>query len=121
MVDSAHIEVVGTCPLGSKCEEIKDGKIHRCMWYIAVQGTDQNTGKEVDDWACAMAWAPMLSIQEANFTRQATANINEVRNEIVNSRDTMIQLAIESRASQVPMLREEKTINTYELTDGTER
>jgi hypothetical protein len=32
------IKTVLTCPLGAKCEEIKDGAIHRCALYIKLAG-----------------------------------------------------------------------------------
>ena len=57
-----ELKTVMTCPLGSKCEEIKDNAIHRCMWYIKLAGMDPTTGKEVDEHGCAMSWMPILLI-----------------------------------------------------------
>ena len=37
------LEIEFTCPLGSECEEIRDNKIYRCMWYTKIAGTDANT------------------------------------------------------------------------------
>lgn len=79
---------VADCPLGAKCEEVKteDGKqyLARCPWYVMVRGTDNNTGKEVDDWGCAIAWMPALMINTANETRQGVAATESFRNEMVN-------------------------------------
>ena len=36
----SEIKTVLTCPLGAKCEEIKDGAIHRCAWYTKLAGTN---------------------------------------------------------------------------------
>ena len=39
------LQVEFTCPLGSECEEIRDKKIYRCMWYTKVSGEDPNTSQ----------------------------------------------------------------------------
>jgi hypothetical protein len=77
------LEVVYTCPLGSACEEVKDNKIHRCAWYTKLVGLDPNTGKEVDDWACAMSWMPMLQVEMSSTNRGQTVAIESFRNETV--------------------------------------
>lgn len=79
---------IAECPLGAKCEEVKtdnSGKqyIARCPWYIMVRGTDINTGKEVDDWGCAIAWLPTLLINTANESRKGVAATESFRNEMV--------------------------------------
>jgi hypothetical protein len=71
-----------TCPLGAKCEEIKDNVMHRCMWYIKLRGTNPNTGAEVDEHGCAMAWLPVLLVENAGATRSASAAIESLRNEV---------------------------------------
>lgn len=82
---------IGDCPLGAKCEEVKtnQGKpvLVRCPWYIKVSGTDNNTGKEVDEWGCAIAWMPALMIQTANESRKSVAATESFRNAVVKERD----------------------------------
>jgi hypothetical protein len=74
------------CPLGAKCEEVKteNGKqyIARCPWYIKVAGFDANSGKEVEDWGCAIAWMPTLMINAANESRKGVAATESFRNEM---------------------------------------
>jgi hypothetical protein len=77
------IEVEFFCPLGSTCEEVKDGVIKRCAWYTKMVGLDPNTGKEVDDWACAMAWMPMLQVEMSKTNRGQTEALESLRNETV--------------------------------------
>ena len=48
--ESKEDDIVMTCPLGSVCEEIKDNKVHRCMWFTKIVGTDPNTGEAIKDW-----------------------------------------------------------------------
>jgi hypothetical protein len=70
------------CPLmKGKCIE------HRCVWYIALRGTNKNTGKEIDEYGCAMAWLPMLMIENANEQRQTAAAVESLRNESIKSED----------------------------------
>lgn len=75
------------CPLGAKCEEVKteDGKqvLYRCPWYVKIRGMDPNTGTELDNWNCAIAWMPLLSINAANEARQGAAATESFRNEMV--------------------------------------
>ena len=77
------LEVVLTCPLGSECEEIKDNKIHRCMWYTPVSGTNPNTGKEIDEWSCAISWLPTLQIETSQTQRGVSSALESFRNETV--------------------------------------
>jgi len=41
------VEEVVSCPLGHKCVEAKDGKLHRCAWHVKMAGVDQS-GKRHD-------------------------------------------------------------------------
>ena len=86
------LEIVFTCPLGSECEEIKDNKIHRCMWYTAVRGTNPNTGEEVDEWNCAIAWGPILQIETSQTQRGVSTALESFRNETVKGQKEFNQL-----------------------------
>lgn len=69
-----------TCPLlGKKCIERK------CMWYIGVRGYNPNTGAEVDQMGCAVAWLPPLLIENSQVGRQAGAAVESFRNEVVDN------------------------------------
>jgi hypothetical protein len=78
------MEIKTTCPLGSQCEEIKDNQMHRCAWYTKLVGKNPNTGEDVDDWSCAIAFMPMLQIEMANTNRGQTAALESFRNETVS-------------------------------------
>ena len=56
---------------------------HECKWYIQVMGKNPNTGQNVNDFDCAIAWLPMLLIEGSQQTRQAGAAIESFRNEMV--------------------------------------
>jgi hypothetical protein len=46
-------------------------------------GKNPNTGQEVNEWACAVRWLPMLLIEGSQQTRQTGAAIESFRNEMV--------------------------------------
>lgn len=67
------------CPLIKKdCVGVK------CSWFTEIRGTNPNTGKEVDEWGCAVTWLPFLLIETAQQSRQTGAAVESFRNEVVN-------------------------------------
>ena len=80
-----EIKTVLTCPLGSTCTEIKDGAIHRCAWYIKLAGTNPNTGEQTDEQGCAIAWLPMLMIENSMQQRSTSAAVESFRNETMQA------------------------------------
>lgn len=99
-----------TCPLGHKCEEARDGAIHRCAWFIKLRGTDPNTGKEVDEYGCAMAWMPVLMIENSQQQRGTSASIQSFRNEMVRANE-MTCMALASVANDRLLAAQEGVIN----------
>tara|TARA_R100001460_G_scaffold39652_1_gene74488 strand:- start:1409 stop:1708 length:300 start_codon:yes stop_codon:yes gene_type:complete len=77
------LEVKDNCPLNG----FEPCKKFDCAWFIQIRGTNPNTGEEVDDWGCAMAWMPMLLIENAQQSRQTGAAVESFRNEMVKSND----------------------------------
>ncbi len=77
------LEAKNGCPLDSfrPCKELE------CAWFTQVRGTNPNTGKEVDEWACAMAWLPMLLIENSQQQRQTGAAVESFRNEMVKANE----------------------------------
>ena len=66
------------CPLiKKKCKE------HKSKFYIQVIGKNPNSGQDVYEFDCAIAWLPMLLIEGSQQTRQAGAAIESFRNEMV--------------------------------------
>jgi hypothetical protein len=92
-----EIKTVLTCPLGSKCEEIKDGAIHRCAWYTKLAGTNPNTGEQIDEHGCAIAWLPMLTIENSMQQRSTSAAVESFRNEMTSANQTSQQLLLASQ------------------------
>ena len=86
------MDVVITCPLGSECEEIKDGKLHRCRWYKELMGKNPNTGEETKQWDCAMAWQPLLQTETSGAMVGVAASFNSMRNESIVRQDKLLDL-----------------------------
>jgi hypothetical protein len=84
-VINMEIKTILTCPLGSSCEEVKDGAIHRCAWYTTLAGTNPNTGDKVDEKGCAIAWLPMLMIENSMQQRSTSAAVESFRNEMTSA------------------------------------
>ena len=89
-----EIKTILTCPLGAKCEEIKDGAIHRCAWYTKLAGTNPNTGEVLDEHGCAIAWLPMLLIENSMQQRSTSAAVESFRNEMTSANQTSQQLLL---------------------------
>jgi hypothetical protein len=66
------------CPLIKKeCVQLQ------CAWFTQLRGTNPNTGKEIDEWMCAISAMPMLQIEVAKEARQGAAATESFRNEMV--------------------------------------
>ena len=80
---------------------------HKCPLYIQVRGTDKNTGKEVDQWGCALAFMPMLTIENSHLQRQTGAAVESFRNEMVKASEaTQLALVQQILSSDAPRLIE---------------
>ena len=67
---------------GQFCPLIRKNCVkHKCSWFIHLVGSDPQTGKDTDSWGCSVAFMPLLTIEAANQTRQATATIDTLREE----------------------------------------
>jgi hypothetical protein len=95
-----NIEPKDNCPLDgfNPCRKLE------CAWFIKVAGTNVNTGKEVEDWACSMAWLPILMIENSNQQRQTGAAIESFRNEMVKGNEMNTQILLASANGKLKVL-----------------
>ena len=89
-----ELKTIFTCPLGSKCEEIKDGAIHRCMWFTKMAGMDPTTGKDIESSNCAIAWMPLLTVENSREQLKTGAAVESFRNEMVKAQEASQQVLI---------------------------
>ncbi len=94
------------CPLIQKnCVE------HKCVWFTQLRGSNPNTGDPVDEFGCAVAWLPILLIENANVNRQTGAAVESLRNESIKGEDatrTAIMSGL-ARAEKMRLLDGEKS------------
>lgn len=70
------------CPLIKKdCVQLK------CAWFTQVRGFHPQTGKEVDEWGCAVGWMPVLLIENSQQQRHTGAAVESFRNEMVKANE----------------------------------
>lgn len=70
-----------TCPLGHTCES--------CLWNVKIRGTNPSTGQEVDREDCAIAWLPMLLIENSQQQAQTAAAVESTRNAVTESAELL--------------------------------
>jgi hypothetical protein len=87
---------------GTFCPLIKKDCIqNKCAWFTQLRGTNPNTGKEIDEWGCAIAWMPVLMIENSQQQRQTGAAVESFRNEMVQANAATTELI----ANQQKLLR----------------
>ena len=77
------IEQKQNCPLNKfePCKQLE------CAWFIQLRGMNPNTGQDVDEWGCSMAWLPILMIENSQQQRQTGSAVESFRNEMVKSNE----------------------------------
>lgn len=79
------------CPLIKKdCVGLK------CSWFTKVEGYNINTGKQVEEWNCAVTFIPMLLIENSGMSRQTGAAVESFRNEMVKSNEATQQIFLDA-------------------------
>jgi hypothetical protein len=98
------LEPKANCPLdGFKpCRQLD------CAWFMKVRGTNPNTGAEIDDYGCSIAWLPVLMIENSQQQRQTGAAVESFRNEVAKASESSQNnlLAVNHQARPVIQLIE---------------
>ncbi len=78
------------CPLiGKDCIKLE------CSWFTQIRGKHPQTGEDVDEWGCAIAWMPILLIENTQQQRQAGSAMESFRNETVKANRENQQIYME--------------------------
>jgi hypothetical protein len=82
------LESKANCPLDgfNPCRQLD------CAWFMKVRGNNPNTGEEIDDYGCSIAWMPLLMIENSQQQRQTGAAVESFRNEMVKANDVSQQV-----------------------------
>lgn len=86
------IEQKTNCPLNKfePCKQLD------CAWFMQIRGLHPNTGEEVDEWGCSVAWLPVLLINNAREQHSTAVAVESFRNEMVKSNESSQQLLMAS-------------------------
>lgn len=78
------IESKSNCPLNNfePCKQLE------CAWFMKIRGTNPNTGQDVDEWGCSIAWMPILLIENSQQQRQTGAAVESFRNEMIKANES---------------------------------
>lgn len=78
---------------GTFCPLLKKDCIQlQCAWFTQLRGSNPNTGKEIDEWGCAIAWMPVLMVENSQQQRQTGAAVESFRNEMTQANATTTEL-----------------------------
>lgn len=82
---------------GDFCPLIKDDCVGiKCAWFTQMRGTNPNTGKDVDEWGCAMTWLPVLLVENSQQQRHTGSAVESFRNEMVKANETSQRILLET-------------------------
>jgi hypothetical protein len=89
------------CPLNNfePCKELE------CAWFIQVQGKNPNTGEDLNEWGCSMAWLPLMMIENSQQQRQTGAAVESFRNEMVKANNNTLELINSTSNLNLGMLK----------------
>jgi hypothetical protein len=71
-----------------------------CAMWVKIRGANPNTGQEVDGGNCAIAWQPLLLMENSQMQRQTGAAVESFRNEMVRQSGAIP--SVMSRVIQLP-------------------
>lgn len=85
-----NIKPKDNCPLdGFKpCRQLE------CSWFMQIRGVNSNTGAEVDEWGCSIAWLPIAMLENSQQQRQTGAAVESFRNEMVRANEASQQVLL---------------------------
>lgn len=95
------IEPKANCPLNNfePCKQLD------CAWFLKIKGKDPQSMEEIEDWGCAMAWMPIMMIENSQMQRQTGAAVESFRNEMVKTNEQSQQLLLATVQQSNPNLK----------------
>lgn len=63
---------------------------------MQIRGANPNTGAEVDEWGCSVAWLPVLMIENSQQQRSTGAAVESFRNEMVKANEAGQRVLMEA-------------------------
>jgi hypothetical protein len=95
------LEPKDNCPLNNfePCKQLD------CAWFMKIRGKNPNTGEDVDEYGCSMAWLPVLMIENSQQQRSTGAAVESFRNEMVKANEKSQQVLLASVQQNNPEMR----------------
>lgn len=84
-------EPIYFCPFGEDCENIKDDKLYRCVFYVNLKGSNPQTDEKTDEWGCSISWLPVLLCENSKASRNTRDSVDKFKNEISRVGDNFIK------------------------------
>lgn len=86
---------------------------HTCPMWMSIRGKHPQTGADVDDWNCALAWGPVLAVNAAREMSMVSKEVSVMRSDNRKAHDehvTMAAIAVQRSNDTI-----ENTIAKYAL------
>lgn len=98
------------CPMlgGKPCVEdgsIVDGELVACRFWVNVMGENPQTGETVNNGDCAIAWMPVLLIENSKVNRETGAAVESMRNESVTTGQQMTSALMQVANHNISLLK----------------
>ena len=72
---------------------------------MKINGKHPQSEEILEDWGCAMAWMPLLLIENSQQQRQTGAAVESFRNEMVKANEVSQQVLLATVTTQNPNLK----------------
>lgn len=97
------------CPMmgGEECVQdgaIRNGELVACRFWVTVMGKDPQTGETINNGDCAIAWTPMLLIENSKVNRETGAAVESFRNEMVKSNEASTQVLLATVGANLKLI-----------------
>ena len=87
---------------GTFCPLIQgDCKKLECVFFTQIAGSHPQTGEEFDEWGCAIAWMPILSIENTKRLNEVGASIDSFRNATVETLSPVVPVEQQFKPLQI--------------------
>lgn len=82
MTQIPHADKGSICPL----HRTDMSKVcHRCPWWTRVVGKNPQSEEMIDRWQCAIAWLPMLLVENSQQQHQTKVAVESFRNNVIEA------------------------------------
>ena len=68
---------------------------HTCEWWVQLRGKHPQGEEVIDHWGCAVAWLPVLMIENSQQQRHTAASVDKVANVMQTAGDEATALRAE--------------------------